>query len=229
MIIPLLRIALVSRQEYTCEFYRRMLSDREDVAIETYASIDELKKGCQGKHYAGLMIDMWTHVGAPHADKEFVYSLDRIFPILYIGDQDEKPSGFQSVADWRSSRQHEFSILEDYLNNQCRPMKPRGIRSAVRKQLFFSAQVRFGERKTPIRTNTWNVSPQGCFLIASEEYASGAPVWLSIADLSDTSAIAGEIKWSRPWGGDYRLLPGAGIAFKAISPAQDRALASLLK
>ncbi len=229
MIIPLLRIALVSKQESTCGFYRDLLSGRENIILETYVSIDELRKGCRNKHYAGLMVDMWTHVGAASADKEFVYSLDRVFPILYIGGQDQKPAELDPTGDWRIAYQHEIEILENFIQNQCRPMKPRGIRADIRKDLFLSAHVQFGMQEKSFKANTWNISPMGCFVISPQEQQCGDTVWLTFTNLSDKSTVAGEIKWNRPWGGDLRLLPGAGIAFKEISPDQDRALAVFLK
>jgi hypothetical protein len=229
MIIPLLRIALISRQENTCDFYRNLLSGREDILFETYGSIDDLKKGCREKNYAGLMIDMWTHIGSVHADKEFVYALDKIFPILYIGDQDQKPSPLDPAGGWLMARQHEIKILEDFIQNQCRGTKPRGIRSAARREFFFNAHVQFAGQEKPFKTNTWNISPSGCFVISSQEHHAGDSVWLTITDWNDKTAIAGEIKWSRPWGGDFRSLPGAGIAFKEISATQNKALAALLK
>ena len=229
MIIPLLRIALISRQENTCAFYRNLMSGRENIHFETYASIDELKKSCLDKNYAGLIIDMWTHIGSVHADKEFVYALDRIFPILYIGDQDQKPSPLDPAGGWLMARQHEVKILDDFIQNQCRSIKPRGIRATLRREFFFNAHVQFNGQEKSIKTNTWNISPSGCFVISSQEQQIGDPVWLTITDWSDKTAIAGEIRWSRPWGDDFRSLPGVGIAFKNITAAQNQALAALLK
>jgi len=229
MIIPLLRIALISRQENTCAFYRNLMSGRENILFETYASIDKLKKNCLEKNYAGLIIDMWTHIGSVHADKEFVYALDRIFPILYIGDQDQKPSPLDPAGGWLMARQHEVKILDDFIQNQCRSNKPRGIRSTARREFFFNAHVQFNGQEKSIKTNTWNISPSGCFIISSHEQQAGEPVWLTITDWGDKTTIAGEIRWSRPWGGDFRSLPGVGIAFKKITAAQNQALAALLK
>jgi hypothetical protein len=229
MIIPLLRIALISRQENTCEFYRNLMSGRENILFETYSGIDELKKGCLDKNYAGLIIDMWTHIGSVQADKEFVYALDRIFPILYIGDQDQKPSPLDPAGGWLMARQHEVKILDDFILIQCRAMKPRGIRSMARRDLYFNANIQFNDQEKSIKTNTWNISPSGCFVISSQEQQVGDPVWLTITDWKDKTAIAGEIKWSRHWGDDFHLLPGMGIAFKALSAAQNQALAAYLK
>jgi hypothetical protein len=229
MIIPLLRFALISRQENTCAFYRDLMSGRENILFETYASVAELKKNCLEKHYAGLIIDMWTHIGSVQADKEFVYALDRIFPILYIGDQDRKPSPLDPAGGWLMARQHEVKILDDFIHNQCRGNKPRGIRSTARRELFFNAHVQFSGQEKSIKTNTWNISPSGCFIISSLEPRVGEPVWLTITDWADKTAIAGEIRWSRPWGDDFRSLPGVGISFKQITAAQNQALADLLK
>jgi hypothetical protein len=229
MIIPLLRIALISRQENTRAFYRDLMSGRENIHFETYAGIDDLKRGCLDKNYSGLIIDMWTHIGSVQADKEFVYSLDRIFPILYIGDQDQKPSPLEPAGGWLMARQHEVKILDDFIMNQCRSMKPRGIRSAARRDIYFNAQVRFNGLEKSIKTNTWNISSSGCFVISSLELQAGDPVWLTFTDWKENTLIAGEIKWSRLWGDDYHLLPGMGIAFKALSATQSKALAGYLK
>jgi hypothetical protein len=229
MIIPLLRVALISKQENTCGFYRNLFAGRENIILETYASVNDLRMGCQNKNYAGLMVDMWTHIGSPSADKEFIYSLDRVFPILYIGDQDQKPAELDPVGDWRMTCQHEIKILEDFIQNQCRPMKPRGIRADARKDLFLNTHAQFHGQEKSFRTNTWNVSPNGCFLISPQEQPHGTFVRLTITDWEDKAMISGEIKWSRPWGGDFRYLPGMGIAFKETSPDQDRALAAFLK
>ncbi len=228
MIIPLLRIALVSRQENTCAFYHNLLSGRENIILETYVSVNDLRKGCLNKHYAGLIVDMWTHIGSPSADKEFIYSLDKVFPILYIGDQDQKPSAPDPAGDWRMTCQHEIKILEDFIQNQCRSMKPRGIRADARKDLFLNTHVQFHGQEKSFKTNTWNISPSGCFIISPQEQPHGAFVWLTITDWEDKAMIAGEIKWSRPWGEDFRYLPGVGVAFSEISPAQDRTLVELL-
>ena len=229
MIIPLLRIAMISKQENTRGFYKDLLSRRENIILETYGSIDELKHGCRGKLYAGLIVDMWTHIASANADKEFVYALDKIFPILYIGDQDRKPSPLDPAGGWLMARQHEIKILEDFIQNQCRGMKPRGIRSGQRRNLFFNAHVQFGPQEKSFKTNTWSISLDGCFVICAQEQPCGSPVWLTLTDLPEKSTIAGEIRWSKPWGSDFRSLPGIGIAFREISPGQRQALDALLK
>ena len=229
MIIPLLRIALISKQENTRGFYKDLLARRENIILETYAGIAELKSGSQEKLYAGLIVDMWTHIASANADKEFVYALDKVFPILYIGDQDQKPSPLDPSGGWLMARQHEIKILEDFIQNQCREVKPRGIRAGLRRSLFFNAHVQFGAQEPAFKTNTWNISQNGCFVISVQDRQSGDPVWLTITDLHDKTAITGEIRWSKPWGSDFRSLPGVGIAFRKISPAQRQALAELLK
>ncbi len=229
MIIPLLRIALISRHENICGFYKDLLSRRENTILETYAGIDELKKGCREKQYAGLIVDMWTHIGSANTDKEFVYALDKIFPILYIGDDHRKPSRLDPSEGWLMARQREIKILEDFIQAQCRGMKPRGIRSGLRRSIFFNAHVQFSGQEKSFKTNTWNISQNGCFIISPMEQQCDDPVWLTITDLPDKTTIAGVIRWSKPWGSDFRSLPGAGIAFKELSQAQNQALAALLK
>jgi len=229
MIIPLLRIALISKHENTCGFYKDLLSKRENIILETYAGTDELKSGCREKQYAGLIVDMWTHIASANADKEFVYALDKIFPILYIGDHDQKPSQLDPAGGWLMARQHEIKILEDFIQNHCQGMKARGIRAGLRRNLFFNAHVQFSGQEKSFKTNTWNISQNGCFVISAHEQQCGDPVWLTITDLDDKTTIAGEIRWSKPWGSDFLSLPGAGIAFKEISRAQSQALAAFLK
>jgi len=229
MIIPLLRIALISKQQNTCGFYQDLLCRRENIILETYAGIEELKRGCREKQYAGLIVDMWTHIGSAGADKEFVYALDKVFPILYIGDQDRKPSQADPAAGWLTVRQHEIKILEDFLLHQCQDMKPRGIRAGLRRNLFFNAHVQFDGQEKSFKANTRDISAHGCFIISAQEQQCGHPVWLTLTDLHDKTPIAGEIRWNKPWGSDFRSLPGVGIAFKDISPAQTQALAALLR
>jgi hypothetical protein len=229
MIIPLLRIALISKQENTCGFYKDLLSKRENIVFETYATISDLKKGCQEKHYAGLIVDMWTHISSANSDKEFVYTLDKIFPILYIGDHDQKPSQLDPTGGWLMARQHEIKILEDFIQNQCQNTRPRGIRSGLRRNFFFNAHVQFNGQEKSVKTNTWNISQDGCFIISPFEQQSGEPIWLTFTDLPDKTTIAAEIRWSRPWGGDSHFLPGSGVVFREISPAQNQALTAFLK
>ncbi len=64
MIIPLLRIALISNRQNTCCFYKDLLCRRENIELETYDGVEELKGGCREKQYAGLIVDMWTHIGS---------------------------------------------------------------------------------------------------------------------------------------------------------------------
>ncbi|HUU05297.1 MAG TPA: PilZ domain-containing protein [Patescibacteria group bacterium] len=229
MIIPLLRIALISKHENTCGFYKDMLSRRENIILETYAGTDELKRGCREKLYAGLIVDMWTHIASANADKEFVYTLDKIFPILYIGDNDQKSSQVDPAGGWLMARQHEVKILEDFIQNQCRDMKPRGIRAAMRKNLFFNTHAQFSGQEKSFKTNTKNISQQGCFVISVHEQQCGTPVWLTFTELNDTTPIAAEIRWSKPWGNDFLSLPGVGVVFKEISLAQRQALKEFLK
>lgn len=229
MIIPLLRIALISKHENTCNFYKDMLSRRENVILETYAGTDELKRGCREKVYAGLIVDMWTHIVSANADKEFVYTLDKIFPILYIGDSKQKPSQLDPAGGWLMARQHEIKILEDFIQNQCRNMKRRGIRSEMRKNLFFNIQAQFGGQEKSFKTNTKNISQNGCFIISVNELPCGTPICLTFTDLLDKTPIAAEIRWSKPWGNDFLSLPGMGVVFKEISLAQRQALAEFLK
>ena len=126
---------------------------------------------------------MWTHISSANADKEFVYTLDKIFPILYIGDNDQKPSPLEPGGGWLMARQHEIKILEDFIQNQCREMKPRGIRAALRKNLFFNTHIQFGGQEKSFKTNTKNISQNGCFVISVHEQQCGDPVWLTITDL----------------------------------------------
>ncbi|MCJ7524705.1 MAG: PilZ domain-containing protein [Candidatus Aminicenantes bacterium] len=229
MIIPLLRIALISKHENTCGFYKDMLSRRENIILETYTGTDELKRGCREKLYAGLIVDMWTHIASANADKEFVYSLDKVFPILYIGDNDQKPSELHPGGGWLMARQHEIKILEDFIQNQCRDMKSRGIRTGMRKNLFFNTHAQLGGQEKSFKTNTKNISQNGCFVISVHELPCGTPVWLTITDLDDKTPIAAEIRWSKPWGNDFLSLPGVGVVFREISLAQRQALTEFLK
>jgi Tfp pilus assembly protein PilZ len=229
MIIPLLRIALISKHENTCGFYKDLLSKRENIVLETYSGTGELQIGCREKQYAGLIVDMWTHIGSANADKEFVYTLDKIFPILYIGDNDQKPSPLEPGGGWLMARQHEIKILEDFIQIQCREMKPRGIRAAMRKNLFFNTHIQFGGQEKSFKTNTKNISQNGCFVISVHEQQCGDPVWLTITDLPDQTPIAAEIRWSLPWGNNVHSLPGVGVVFREISPAQRQAIGEFLK
>ncbi len=108
-------------------------------------------------------------------------------------------------------------------------MKPRGIRAGLRRNLYFNAHVQLSGQEGSFKTNTRDISAHGCFVICAQEQPCGEPIWLTLTDLQDKSAIAGQIRWSKPWGNDFQSLPGLGIAFKEISPAQSQALAALLR
>ena len=228
MILPPMRVALISKQENTCGYYVDLLSSKDNITFESYTTVDEFKRGCRKKQYSGFIIDMWTHIGSANIDKEFIYSLDKVFPILYTGNHDQEPSTLDPTASRLISKQHDIEILNEFIQNKCRKMPPQGIRVQPRKHLFFNTWVRFSNQEKSFMTNTWNISREGCFIIATQNQPAGEQVWLTICDLSNKTPIAGEIVWNKSWGNDFHSLPGMGVIFKSISSSQQQEIVDYL-
>ena len=74
------------------------------------------------------------------------------------------------------------------------------------------------------RTITMNASQGGCFLFSNQDWLNTANGWFIINELQDKSPIKGEIRFVVPWGKEM-VIPGIGIFFSQIKPAQVKELA----
>jgi Tfp pilus assembly protein PilZ len=129
----------------------------------------------------------------------------------------------------KSGRLKGQELVDHFINKECRSMVPREIRKNSRKNIYFNTYLYLSKSEEPLRTNLWNISEDGCFVITtSNSRQAGDFVFLQISELYEKKLIRGQIKWIQSWGKDVRQLPGFGVAFVDITTRQHAEIKEIL-
>ena len=103
---------------------------------------------------------------------------------------------------------------------KCKEVAPRQVRVHTRKKVFLNTFLYLSKEKDPLKTNLWDISEGGSFVINTDMMPKEEKVWLKFADFNDKTPISGVVKWHRPWGKDFTQLPGMGVEFEKLSAKQ---------
>lgn len=201
-----------SRQAYLNE------ANKIGVEVDAVSTFGELFQAMITNPYQGVLIDLVTSMKASKEEKGVAQEILDVFPLIQL-KLDNETGDIRTISYSSSSVD---GSLSDFLNNDCRIFTPRAIRLSARKSINFNVVMSKDEsmnEKTLERSVTVNASHGGCFLFSSQNWVGTANVWFIINELLDKSPIKGEIRFVVSWGKNMAM-PGLGISFQQIKPAQ---------
>jgi len=215
-----IRIALIVLEDEESQFYQNLLSGYGDVTIEPHSTIQQFKSSCQGKCYSGFIVDMQTLIRSSTQEKEFFASLHEGFPVMQVRRSPEEDTVSCLVKGKQLGDLRGEQLLDHFINQDCWQKAPREVRVLPRKNIFLNTKLYLSEKARPVRTNLWDISEGGCFVLSTHEKKKGESVWLMINELSNNNRIRGQIRWAKLWGTAPDHLPGFGISFEEITGEQ---------
>lgn len=216
------RIALISMESDDSEYYKNLLSGYDFVKLDTNTTIHQFKRACLDKVYSGFIIDNRTLITSTMDDKEFFFSLCEGFPVIRISHSPESDN-INCVVEGKSMGNLKGrQLLNHFIEESVHKRVPRKVRVNSRKNIFLNTYLCFSEKGAEKKTNLWDLSERGCFVITTEEKREGDRVWLTFQELKDKTPICSEIKWTMAWGKRTSQLPGFGVSFLVITDEQKR-------
>lgn len=223
-----LKIALISLSDKNKKLYQDILSKHEDISLETYSTLHQFKKKCNGEKYSGLIVDIRTLIRSPMLDKEFYTSLCKGFPILQVDSNNNSSAINCFIEGEKSLNLKGTQLMDHFVKKVCPIIIPRGIRLKSRKNVFYNIYMYLSENSPPIKSNLWDISEGGCYVISTNEKQMGDHIWLTINELLDKTPICSEVKWKKSWGTSTNKLPGFGVEFVDITNQQREEINSIL-
>lgn len=216
-----LRLAIIALEENEREFYEDLLSGYSDLIPESFSTIPQFKVECTGKDYSGIVVDNRTLIRSTMEDRDFFSQLCEGFPVMRISRSSDRTSISCLVEGKQLVDLKGRQLLDHFINRECREVIAHQVRISQRKKVFFNTYLQTSGSDEPLRTNLWDISEGGCFVITTDnQRKEGEEVTITIHDLNDKTPIQGEIKWLKSWGSDAHKLPGYGLEFKEISDSQ---------
>ena len=109
-----------------------------------------------------------------------------------------------------------------FTKSYCTTISPRTTRELERIRLNLNvllSTTRQGCLDAPIKSLTFNISRQGCFICSCEEWQLNQEVWFVFKEMENHTPICGRICWLIPWGEALRF-PGIGVLFAEIQDDQ---------
>jgi len=223
-------IALISMLDEERKFYQMLLDKYPEVKLETYLSLNQFKKECPGKHYSGVIIDMFTIVSASMEEKDFFFSLQKGFPLMQIRRSLEGDDINCLVNQKRVEGLKGAEILENFIQNNCKNINPRGVRIYERKRMLLQIHLLFESQENPVPTQLIDISEGGCFVLApSHEPKQEDRVWITIDDLKEKNPIPCVIKWRKNMEAANSHLIGLGTQFEKLGPELQKEIINILK
>jgi len=171
------------------------------------------------KAYHALVVDMVTMVRAPQAEKAAIHDALSFYPVVRLKYEHDRGQ-VQAVYLGRSGG--EQIDLVEFIRVRCPEFRPRRARRHERTDYHLNAVLAGDMLFTPDsaqRSNTLDISESGCFLYTVWDWPLGAEVWLQVTDLADDSPVTGTVVRRVSWG-TPGMLPGVGVQFVRITPAQ---------
>ena len=209
-----IRILLVAREAKARSAYHEAIKEL-GVKVVAVPSLKGLDETVTDLYYHGVMVDMPTKIDALKKDKEFIYSTLRKFPVAHLNL--ERTTGEIRVF---YPGQKTGATLQDFISQECRPSISHKLGYRIRKQIHFNVILSKNIRgENYERTVTVDVSERGCFVFSVKEWKPGDTAWLIIKELSDDTAICGEVRWCIKWGMGMQV-PGIGLEFEEIKESQ---------
>ena len=186
--------------------------------VDTVSTFGELFQAMINNPYQGVMVDLVTSMKSSREEKGVAQEILDVFPLVQLKFENETGT-IHTISFGNSSGS---SSLTDFINSECRIFSPRAIRLSARKSINFNVVMSKEEsmnEKLLERTVTVNASQGGCFLFSSQDWSNTTNVWFTLNELQDKSPIKGDIRFVVSWGKNMAI-PGIGISFKQIKPAQ---------
>ena len=212
------RLLLISQEGPALEAYQRLLREtdaRHDVAT----GLDEALEALQSDPYHALLVDMVTLVRAPQEQKAALHDALSLLPVVrlqFLHDEGRVQATYLGRAGG------ERVDLGEFVRSRCAEFLPRRFRRFERVDYHLNA-VLAGDPLFPPdkaqRTSVLNISETGCFVYTVWDWPDDADIWLQITDLADESPVMGTVVRRVVWG-TPGMLPGIGIKFESITPAQ---------
>jgi len=189
------------------------------VTLECVPSVNELHRVLPRTSFNGILLDSAVMNSASCSEKAFIHDLLQIFPSVRLRfDPETKKIGvlyFGQLYD-------EAATLQQFIESQCRGFMPRVIRDCERVDLNFNVLLSRNPDFTDaqvLKTNTMNVSTEGCFIYTPDRWKAGDVAWLKFMELVDPAPIGIEVRWIKEWGKTLGI-PGIGVRFREIAPEQ---------
>lgn len=159
----------------------------------------------------GVVLDMPTAVRIKGPDKQWVFKLLELYPLIRLR-YSRKNDAITAIGAEQDAR----IALESFLKGPCASFTPRTIRRTERKTLHFNVILWRENDVEGELAVVDNFTPLGCFVITPTPMPPGERVVLVFpgADTSgDHLQVAARVIHHVPWG-SKRSLPGAGLAFE---------------
>jgi hypothetical protein len=216
-----LRIAVIALEDEEKSFYKDLLAEFKTVSPELYSTLHQFKRSCGEKEYSGLIIDNRTLIRSSTLDREFFSQVCEGFPVLRISANTNNTDVSCLIEGKQPGNLSGRQLLDLFLTTDCTQTIPHRVRVNPRRNIFFNTYLSYANEKDPIKTNIWDISEGGCFVLTAENNKKkGDVVTLIINELSDPTPIRSEIRWVMPWGADTKKLPGFGVSFLDITSKQ---------
>lgn len=166
------------------------------------ADVDELLAALQGRPVSGFALDVDMVLRAPVAQRELLYHLSQVFPLLRLRRKGQAVVCLDDAADFRAA---------------ALGFAPREARHEPRSPVLLRGLLEGpGAAEGGLPADILDVSSQGGLLSANRPLKGDLP--LRILDIADQSPVTARVCWSRPPGRGSRH--GAGVRFLDIRPGQ---------
>jgi hypothetical protein len=211
-------VLLVAQEGPALDAYQHLLEPSR-AECDVVGSLAAARAALCENAYHALLVDMVTMVRAPQAEKAEIHDALSLYPVVRLKFEHDQ-GRVQAVYMGRAGG--EQVDLVEFLDHRCSEFKPRRVRRHERTDYHLNVVLAGDELFTPDkaqRTNTLNISESGCFVYTVWDWQQGAEVWLQITDLADDSPVTGTVVRMVHWGMPG-LLPGIGVQFARITPAQ---------
>jgi hypothetical protein len=211
-------LLLVAQEGPALEAYRRLLGPA-NAQCDIVANLAAAHTALSANAYHALLVDMVTMVRAPQAEKAELHEALSLYPVVRLKYEHDRG---QVQAVYMGRAGGEQVDLIEFIQVRCPEFKPRRVRRHERTDYHLNVVLAGDALFTPDtaqRTNILNVSESGCFVYSVWDWPLGTPIWLQITDLADDSPVTGTVVRRVHWG-TPGLLPGIGVQFAQITPAQ---------
>lgn len=215
------KIALIIVDEAVKTNLKKDMKTIGDFESETFESLYHFRKSCEDNEYSGIIVDHVMVIESSLEDRQFYSQLCFGFPILRVSNNLERKTNTYLLEKELFITLENRELLDHFLNKECLNQPPHRVRKDYRKVTFLNTSLIVEEQATPIKTNLWDISRSGCFIIMAENgFKPGHVFKLVINELTDKTPIKAEVRWHWSWGKSIYKLPGYGLAFIELTDKQ---------
>lgn len=226
MAVDAIRVLLIAEQGEARKAYVSAL-DELGVAYDAILSPDEIQDRLNNTPYNGLLVDVPTMIRSASKEKQRVNQAQEWFPTLKLL-YNPQYGGIRGMHAGGTVNQN--LSLAEFVQGECTRFTARTVRLAVRAELIFNV-VLLARPDQPLheaeRSVTMNISELGCFVFTVRDWRTQGRCWLRFQEFGETGPIEAQVRWQRPWGESMRI-PGIGVSFPALTPAQRAGILSRL-